>query len=437
MQLQLHRSDSPDVRFPIIDDGLSVYYRKQGPTAYSCHSEATIPITEFGESDWLQYIDAFQEGGQIQTASVLASPVDTSGNRAGGPVPIFTGYLAAVGSTEGTNRARVRVYDPMKLLGIEADTSFSEATVSDVLQYVANRLQSNQSIFESVNVSVGDADRRVVDGVDIFSVTDPDIVNSSAPDGPLFSKNFSPNRDQLFDIIEWLTSSYPIHVWFGPAKNGNGVTLYASEKMGNQYDLTPDGESVTATIENGSLAELRPFNTLKLKGDVGFNINLGDLGLYRTPIGNSYPEVTVTHDILESRFGGQLIRTGTSRLNDVERLEEEAKSKLKQMLDEVSGGSVTTTLAPHIRPYDRLKLTPACSGVSVDVEPLVYEVQRVTHNVTPDDDNLPRSEISVSLNVDRDDISIRESTVKDVQTQGEPTDNDPTDELSWQAGIGS
>jgi hypothetical protein len=401
----------------------------------SRHAEVTIPITGFGQSDWLQYIDAFQEGGSIQTASILGAPIDTDGNRAGKPVPIFTGYLAAVGSTGGTNRARVRVYDPMKFLDtIEAGTKFSEATVEDVLNYVVERFRAGQSIFTNVDVQVNSPNRRVIEsGIQLdANVQLAQELLGQETQYEVFAKRFSTNRDSLADVVEWLRKRVPVKVWFGPTHNGTGITLYAAENLGVGYDLTPESEDIPKVIENGALYEMRPFNTLKLKGQTGQFVDVGPIEAEVPLSGDgNYPEVTVEYSPLVERYGDSLIRTGGSELTSEAGVRQEAISRLKQLLDDVSGGSITTTLAPQCRCYDRLTATPACSGVPTDVGPLDYEVQRITHSVTPSDDELPQSEVSVSLAVDSSEITVVEETTKDAQTGGEPSNSSPLNGLSW------
>jgi len=438
MQLQLHRDDDPDVRFPIIDDGLKLHERKQGPVSISRHAEITIPITGFGESDWLQYIDAFQDGGEIQSASILGAPLDTDGTRTGDPVPVFTGYLGAVGSTGGTNRARVRIHDPMKFLDtIAAGTRFKDATVGDVLNYVVEQFRQGQSVFTDVDVSIANPNRRVIESAGFDA--NPDLLSDliSDPTFEILSKKFSTNRDTLADVVSWIRKRAPVKVWFGPSQDGTGITLYATENLAVEYDLTPQSENLPKLIENGALYEARPLNTLKLKGKTGQYIDVGPFeGQVPLSGDGSYPEATATYEPLVDRYGGKLTKTGETDLTSEKGARQEAKSRLKQMLDDVSGGSMTLSLALQCRCYDRLKATPACAGVTADVGPLAYEIQRLTHTVSPSDSNIPRTEVGVSLAVDPDKITVG-STTKDAQTGGEPTNSSAVDELNFTDSVGN
>jgi hypothetical protein len=321
----------------------------------------------------------------------------------------------------------------MKFLDtIEAGTRFANATVEDVLNYVVERFRAGQSIFTNVDTQIATPNRRVIESAGFNA--NPDLLDDLTGDSTyeVLSKKFSTNRDSLADVVEWLRKRVPVKVWFGPTQNGTGITLYAAENLGVGYDLTPESEDIPKVIENGALYEMRPFNTLKLKGQTGQRIDVGPLEA-TVPIGGQgdYPEVTVEYPPLVQRYGDTLERTGETELTGVAGVRQEARSRLKQLLDDVSGGSITTTLAPQCRCYDRLTATPACSGVPTDVGSLDYEVQRITHSVTPSDDELPQSEVSVSLSVDPSEITVVEETVKDAQTGGEPSGSSPLNGLSW------
>jgi hypothetical protein len=197
-------------------------------------------------------------------------------------------------------------------------------------------------------------------------------------------------------------------------------------------------------IENEALYEMRPVNAIRLKGDIGFNIrtptdDATESASIRTPFGSTYPEVVVQYDPLVKRYGGQLVRTQTSALNDVDRLERQARSRLKELLDGVSGGGMRLTFAPHLRPYETVLATPACAGVDADVDALRYEVQRATHAVRPDGNVVPHTDIDVSVRVDQDAFTTTEKTVVDTldreALREETGRDDYSGGLTW--GIGS
>ena len=454
----VHQSGGDPVRLPIIDDGLQLYERKVGPTSITRRAEVTVPIEGADGTDWLQYVTAFEtplsgdsealvagprtssgiptenaapDAGRIQTADIIGQPIDTDGELFGEPSVLFRGYIGAVGSQEGANRARFRIFDPMKFLSrIDAGVSFRDVTSTDVLRYVRDRYVEEQSVFTDVSVDTdGVTDRVIRDEFQRFE-TARRLINGEKIIGEVIT--FSSNRDTLVDVLSWLQERTEARVWFQPSGE-RGITLTAIADDAASYNLTPESESLPRVIKNNALYELRPLTSLRVKGNTGVTISLGDRKV-NTPFGDTYPEATASYPPLIERFGGELTQTTTATVTDTDDAEQTAKTLLKQAIDAVSGGSILTTLAPMVRPFDTLTATPACSGVTTDVEPLQYEVQEATHSVVPNDSNLPRTELSVSMAVDPSLIET-ESTVKDSRTGDSPTDSDPFEQ--YQFGPGS
>jgi hypothetical protein len=431
----VHQEDGGSVRLPVIDDGLQLYERKIGPTSITRRAEVTVPIEGQSGHNWLQYVTAFrsddsEESSAIQTADIIGQPIGDNGQAVGEPAVLFRGYVAAIGSSDGVNRARFRILDPMKFLSrIEAGVSFQDVTPTDVLNYVRDRFVDEQPVFSDVSVDTDGVDNRVIRDVFKRLETVRRLLNDEKIIGEVIT--FSANRDTLTDVLQWLMNRTETRVWFQPTGE-RGIALTAVRDDANQYDLTPSSANPPRVIKNNALYEMRPFNAVRLKGNTGKRIEVGEWGV-AAPFGDTYPEATATYPPLIDRFGGRLSQTGTSKTTDAARLEREAKSKLKQELDEFSGGSMVTTLAPMVRPFDRVEATPACSGVTADVDALTYEVQEATHSIVPGDNNVPRTTLSVSMAVDPSKIEVR-SSVRDARTGGEPSDNDPMDEYEFDYG---
>ncbi|MUW14643.1 hypothetical protein GJ633_08160 [Halorubrum sp. CBA1125] len=459
----VHQPDGGAVRLPVVNDGLQFHERKVGPTAITRRAEVTIPIEGVGDSNWTRHVTAFtpteseplprvlpqafrgddgdfpseQPAPAIQTADVIGHPIDDSGETVGEPVVLFRGYVAAVGSREGTNRARFRIYDPMKFLTrIEAGMSFNRATVQDVLRAIRDAYVDGQRVFTDVVI---DTDGETIGQRRAFEpiLEDPslsDIELFGVPDKGQYEYQFSTNRDTLADVVAWIQKIGNVRVWFQPSGD-RGLALTAVQDDAAEYDLTPESNDPPFVIQNNALYEMRPLTSLRLKGNAGATIPLGDWKV-NTPFGDTYPEATATYPPLVERFGGELTQTTTETVTDTDDAEQTAAKQLKEALDEVSGGSMTTTIAPMLRPFDRVVATPACAGVTANVDPLSYEIQEAVHSVVPSDDNLPRTELSVSMSVDPDLIET-ESSVKDARTGDSPTDNDPLEEFQWGYGPGA
>ena len=230
---------------------------------------------------------------------------------------------------------------------------------------------------------------------------------------------FSTNRDTLVDVLNLITDITATRVWFVP-DGERGLKLRAVVDDSQQYDLTPSSNGPPRVIGNNALYEMRPFNAVKLKGATKKLLNVGPLTV-DSPYSSQYAEAVATYPPLVERYGGKLQQESTSQLVDSEQLEQEAAARLSESLADITGGSMTLTLSPMIRPYDSVEATPACSGVTASVSPLVYGVQEATHRIVPSNNNLPQTEIQVSLSVEQRQIETT-STKKDTETGSEPTD---------------
>jgi hypothetical protein len=226
--------------------------------------------------------------------------------------------------------------------------------------------------------------------------------------------------------LSFLVQNADVRVWFQP-RGETGLTLAAVTDASASFDLTPESEDPPFVIANNALYEMRPFNGLRLKGTPKGQINFGGASV-QLPIDGDYPEAVATYEPLVERFGGELLATDTIRRTNADILEIAAESQLKERLNEVSGGTMTCTLDPRCTPYDRFAATPACSGVSADVPPLQYEAQEVTHSITPNDNDLPKTELSVSMAIDRTKITTR-SAIKDIRTTDAPSEPDNIEQI--------
>jgi len=413
---------------PVIDDGVTVHEQKDGPMSINRRAEVTFPI-ESNEHSWVSEIDAFQEGGGIEIADVGMRPVDINGNPAGSRRTIIRGYISGVGSRGAANSGRVRILGPFKLLSsIPVETKFENdgISVNDVLSWFTDEFESGQNIFDSVTFST-----EVVDD-DIRTLPDFD-------DGGLFSESaygfpkLTENRDTLADATQLIIEKLGLSVWFEPdPDNDSGIILRANlkENMATEnYDLT--GDSDIPLISNDSIYEMQPFNAIELRGEKGVDINVGDSVDVTIPgstlyDNGSFPIATAVYEPLKERVGERITKVAQSKLNRVGPIENEAESRLKSMLDSVSGGTMDTALAPQVRPFDTVTAKPACATiVETDVPELKFEVQRTAHTLAPknDENEIPQTELSVSMNVNPNNITTT-STRSDTQPS-DGSDNEP------------
>lgn len=433
-----HSCDSPvQVRIdgmglPIIDDGVTVYERKDGPTSITRRAEVHFPITD-GNTVWLDEIDAFRENGRMEQATIDMEAIDIDGNQTGNWERLLHGYVGAVGARGAANTGRLTIFGPFKLLSsIPAGVSWNERHVrpEDVMEWIVETFNEGQDIFDDVVLDLDEfPDRPIAVGYD----DDGEDFLASIP-------NFTENRDTLADVVKTLIEKVNLHIWFEPKENGD-LALRAGHQIDtavDQFDLTEDGD--VPVISNDALYEMRPFNGIKLRGQQNKRVDLTSDLTIRIPFTKgSYPEATATYGPLVERAGGEIIQNANSRANGERGLRREARSELKSQLDEISGGTMDTALAPFVHPYDTVIAKPACASViDADVPALTYEVERAAHTVapTPPDSgpNIPSTELAVSMHIDPSKIDV-ESTIKTTQPSREgknkPPDTSPNDSLDW------
>lgn len=422
---------------PVIDDGVTVYERKDGHMSVNRRADVHFPLVT-NETEWVNKIDAFRDEGEIQIVDIGMTGLKEGDSEH----HMMRGYINGVGSRGGVNVGRFRVLGPFKLLSsipagksVDADMPINAA----LLEWFASRFESAQPIFDSVTLDSAFDNNTLIEDF------------TGTPGQSSIGRNkvlrLSANRDTLADASKKMINEVGLFMSFEPdPDNSTGIVLTVkpmSDVEKSNFDLTEGGD--VRVIENDALYEMRPFNGVVVKGKGGTYVdlsgsthydNLGDISDAMFGDG-SYPEATAVYPPLVERAGGEIKQTINSNKSATPATEREARSKLKSMLDEVSGGSILTELEPRISLYHTLTATPACAGIFDEAPPeLTYEVQRVEHTVAPNNDgnNIPSSTLSVSMEIDPSKIETR-ATRKDTQpsrdSNNEPPESDPSEGVNW------
>jgi hypothetical protein len=412
---------------PIIDEGVTVHERKDGPCSITRRAEVNFPITD-GAVDWINIILAYEDLGPIQQAEISMMPVDLDGQ----PIladeqVVLRGHIGRVGSRGAVNTGHVTIMGPFDFLSeIPAGNTFpDDATLTDYLQWVVDRFETEQPVYD--DVSLGD--------VETF-------------ERPLLrwgqKKSFTQNRDTLADVVKFVMKAANRRIWFEPTADG-GIQLHAVESPGTNYNATNDDGDVF-TIHNNALFELRPFNAVTLKGNENHVINLGDFGTVNTHVQDSnYHEATAWYPPLVERAGGRIARESVSEFAGAEGIERDAVATLKEMLDTVTGGNISMALAPFVTPFDTLDAKPSCEGtINTEVPTLTYEVQRAAHTLSPHDPGaepqIPHTVVDVGMEIDPARIQVSSTEKRTTVSEGgenEPLSDDPSSGFSWGIGGGS
>lgn len=453
-------ADEP-IGIPICDDGVKLQERKGNALSFIRRADVTFPLNGLKDDlAEIEYADTWwdvleTENGVLgtgntatvspnvatsvndrqfaRTADISLAPLNLDGTvDLENEQTVYRGYIGGVGGGGGPNKGFVSIHDPCKFLNqIKAGVTFNQATVRDILNYVVDEFTENQPYFDSIKI-VGDEGKLDQPFIPISpneSTQNDEITFQGRKYGINRPKEFQSNRDSLADITQFIIDNANVRMWFEPSDTVD-LQLKVLTDPSQSFDATEgnDTENSVQTINNNVLYEIRPFNALTLKGVDAYTIEAGPLRHDSTLLGDgTYPEATVTYPPLIERSGGRITREEQSNATTEGALEAEGKSKLKQQLDEVSGGTITTALAPSIRPYDTIKATPTCSGINADsVPPITYEVQETAHVFGTDMDHsdIPHTELSVSLNVDPSLIEV-ETTTKPIQTNKD-SDNKPS-----------
>jgi len=417
-----HACDAPiqvevdGTRIPIIDKGVTVHQRKGGPLSISRHADVTFPITD-GNTDWIDKIDAFDENGSMDRVRVLMKELNARGEPTGDFMCPIDGYVSGVGARGASNSGRLRVLGPYKLLdSIPITTSLKAiSNIEQLFSWFVKEFNAGQELFD---VSLGELEtggQAVIEFGGGLELAQPNI-------DPTFRK-FTRNRDTLADVAETIIEESVFEIWFEPTDSG--IALRVSLSPDETLDATESGH--LSLIQNEALYEMRPYNALELKGAEGQDIEVGGTTVSETTftsiVDGDYPVATATYPPLVERAGGELKQVSTSQRAGVQNLEEEAVSRLKKSLDDISGGTLSTALYPHLRPFHTIDAKPACATViDTDTPTLTYEAERVTHIYAPDPGsvsgpNIPHTEVGVSMFIDPTKIKAEHTTLLSKKAQ--------------------
>lgn len=148
-------------RLPLINEGVTVHHRKDGPLAQMRLSDVHFPAEGFGV-DWL---DELSYSGPTPP-SLAALAEDTISTVEGDVAEVWLydaindsytlahrGYVTGVGGGGQTNDLRLRIESVGNYLSeLDASQSFSKGTVGDFLGYVVDELEARVPHFDRVNL---------------------------------------------------------------------------------------------------------------------------------------------------------------------------------------------------------------------------------------------------------------------------------------------
>ena len=419
-------------RIPVAD--VDVHIRKEGNLDLTRYAEFRFPANWDG-TNWIDAFDTHSPHEQEGFDTVRIDLRDEGAYRNDRSesetyYPAFIGVVTGVGNAEsGPERFwKCRAQGPGHFLSkIPASTRFSGGKASILTDYIVEEIDDRLPITveSAVDTSVTaetNTDWRV--GISPI-LTALALISDTVNDALSTEKSFQANKHTLADVADWVTDKTSSRLWFEPSPEGAVLVLSGNptadsnhhrahylvgggeptdSTLPSQSSVTED-DSLTYIVSNNAFAEIRPVNTIQVNGQA--KRSLKSVGRYgQTTAQKEFTAVKARHKPLYERAGGVELEGDTVTETDAQsksEVENEARSRLKEIVDESTAGSMETLLRSPISPYDTVEALPTCNEeAAASMDPLTYEVQRVQHKIRPGEE-LPHTELMVGIETDMDE----------------------------------
>jgi hypothetical protein len=388
-----------DVRVPVGD--IDIHVRKEGPTDLSRYAEG-IFASPFEGVEYAKAFDGLSPDDQEQFDRLR---IEIKDHVTGEYHLAFRGLVTGVGNaSEGGEKIwRFRAQDPNLLLDkITASKFFRSPSGEDILNYVASRLDECLPFDVSVLSSGDSSFAQTINAPSVsYSSASPNHSSSSTEVQIATGRTFRGNKDYLSDVLNWYRDKTDSRIWLQPTENGLGIVATTDPTVRSHVAHYLDSEGHTVAVENNdAYVEIKPINTLIVAGAAHRSVGNDNP--------DAYIEVKARHRPLYERAGEYEYHGERKSLSDAQSSSEvkyEARSQLKEQIDEATGGDMQTLLAAPIAPYDTIEALPTCDeNVAPDLEPITYEVSRVHHEINAS--GLSQTTLNVGVATEREDIEI-------------------------------
>jgi len=400
---------------------VDVHLRKEGPLDITRYAEATF-ASPFKKEDYLSLFSTLTDDSSQQDDWDILR-IDCADNGGENYQTLFHGMVTGIGNSAQHDNERIhqcRAQGPSHFLDkIPASKTINKSIqVKDILSYVSSELNNTLPSSFTISTSPNQTEQSVKNTVGVLNAPGSAIAISLVS---LFQdtsqlttpKSFTANKHLLSDVISWLRDKLQVRLWIQPSPNGGiltgGINASVNSQNHKAHYLT-NGD--TQIINNNAAAELRPLNTIIVNGrasetkfsvgDFEYNVNDDD-----------FIKVKARHKPLYQR-AGQTELTDTVRKSDGQsktEVENEAKSILKDRIDEATAGSMQVVHNRLIQPFDTIEAKPTVAEQpQTDVESLTYEVNRCHYKAHPNSDTIPHIDCNVGIHTDiESDIEIIDS----------------------------
>lgn len=303
--------------------------------------------------------------------------------------------------------------------------------------------------YPSTTATAGGTIGPVDDGENFEAAIIDTGVDSDAPLGLDFDfdsgKTFKSNRDSLQDVYDYIEKKLGAKMHFEPQPDGHTLRLVIDieperrtfaqddvvrkklEDEAYEYALF----QTVSVLKNDALYEMKPINTLRLDGEEGAGVldraaawleeqdedpTEGLVG--KSTPSDKYPYAKVqVPALLEAAEGVELGPREESDATTVSDVVAEAKTRLREMLEEVSEGEIFLRGQPEIMPFDALDAFEVCRDFVVyEQRPVRYEVEEVKHTATAN--GIYKTRLLVSVWANEKNIVVAESGTADATRSG-------------------
>lgn len=438
-------------RVPIVNDGVTLRVRKDGPLGLNRAADVSFPI-EGINTDWLSVV-RYEQDTTLQSELVRAS-VDMYDESLETYVTAIDGFVMGVGPGGRTNNdMKLRIGGPSLLTNkVTATASYTtSATVGEILRDAVEQIDAQQPIFDNLSVTTTAQTPFEQDGDGTVRAPETELTSVVSARGPLEladpstelrgrgPKRFVPRKHSVADLLAWVEDTFGVRCWFEVSSNrqgGDTPRLVAAKTPASvpRYGRNLDGG--VGVFEANPLAEVSPINGLRVQGATKHLADAGNLGTFQTPLtASEFPVAVAFAPSLVERAGSLLLGfEDAPKVGNEAELKPLAKSRLKERLSTAGSGSIVTQLTPTLRPFQMFSTLPVTEGSAASVDPQTYEIEEVAHHAEADGAEVTYwSDLSVSVATPLDDIQVTTRTVP-IETPGRATFSDRTDVLLEELG---
>lgn len=338
------------------------------------------------------------------------------------------GYVGSYGPTDNTLLRKFWIYDVADLArNIPVGQVFEDPTINRLINFVLNGTDdtgknvgiNNTTPFTVTKVvfpqrdelasrTLQEFDLKAISPTGAKSISEAslgDVLDVLSSPVELFegtiefltkdTKEFSRNRNNLVDVLNFIGSVIDGIWYFEPAVDGVELHIRANwsktdygRTFQDQTQVDEKDKFTVSVKENTALTDIKPINTISVNGNSVRALPNGDQEasgptvLTGESFTESYPYVKLRYDPFYKAAGNQELGPTDVRSNatDLETVERQAYEEFVAHVEETTEGRIELFGDPMPLPYDFIDAIPACRGQQItDANPIPYSINDVHH----------------------------------------------------------